>query len=159
MRSYPQAGARRLCDGNLGLGETRTGSPLHLLCLRVFYQCILWISLKQRLKAVHSNALYNRAILLRASKCHSGMQCLMRGIIDSETKSHAENLRRKASVVRLSRALFERSMRHVRSNMIWAPRLAGLPANIVRVFPALQSTSCVSAEQRLSSRYRGNQRR
>ncbi len=51
---YSQAIARKLCDGNIGLGESRTGSPFHLQCLRFFIECILWVSLKTRLEAAHS---------------------------------------------------------------------------------------------------------
>ncbi len=70
MQSYPQVSASKLCERNLGMGKSSTGSPLHLQPVRIFYQCILWISLKLRLKVAHSNALYSHLILFRAWRGH-----------------------------------------------------------------------------------------
>jgi len=53
----PKAVARKLCDGNFGPGESKRGSASHSLCLRFSIACILWISLKLRLKAIHSKSI------------------------------------------------------------------------------------------------------
>jgi len=119
---------------NLGLGESRTGFPVHLQYLRIFYQCILWISLKLRLKAVHSNALYSRSIVysgpgdatLPMGNAIARCAELLIPKQNFTPKTFAGGPRSSS----LSR-IFERSMRHVRRNVIWAPRLAGLPVKIV----------------------------
>jgi len=75
MRNYPQAGARKLCDRNLGLGESTTGPDTYNTC-GFSIKCTLWISLKRRLKAVHSNALYNRGYGPGNATVPMGMQLL-----------------------------------------------------------------------------------
>ena len=53
VQGYSQSIARKLCADNIALGESPTGSHLQSQCLRFFLECILWISLKLCLKAVH----------------------------------------------------------------------------------------------------------
>jgi hypothetical protein len=55
MRSYPQAGARKLCAGNVGLRESSTDSPIPSQGLSFSIACGLWISVKWGRKSALCN--------------------------------------------------------------------------------------------------------
>lgn len=68
-RSYPQAGARKLCAGNIDLRESSTGSALHSRGLPFFIECGLWISVRQRLKMALCNNPPAKGLLPRGPNC------------------------------------------------------------------------------------------
>src|ERR1700730_7979935 len=102
MQSYPQADARKLCEGKPRSGRKQDWFSRTLAILADFLSMYPVDISQAALKSCSFEcALQPLHRLFRAWRCHPAhgqCNCSLRGIVDSKTKFHAENLCRRASV-------------------------------------------------------------